>query len=79
VAGDVSRLLYGAINNINVATYQIGTGAFVRGEAFNNVVSGQSTVGDASLRFSLDSSRIVPTGLENSPRTLSERFWRRYV
>jgi hypothetical protein len=33
--------------------------------------------GENYLGVNFDLSRVVPTGLENSPRTIAMRFWRR--
>jgi len=75
VYGDISRLLSGHFAG------ELTSGS-VDGKLFytdNTAISGNtaSVSGYTDLKISFDSSRVVPTGNENSPRTLSVNYWRR--
>jgi hypothetical protein len=57
----------GAIQNIDIANGYHTAASGDLGEQFKS----------SAINFSSD--RVVPTGRENSPRTLSTCFWRRYA
>jgi len=73
-AGDRIRNIAGDIDaNIN---WFGATGAFIR----TNLAIGVQTIDYNNTGYhmvSFSASNVVPTGNDNSPRTVSERFWRR--
>ena len=74
VAGDMIRNILGGIN-FNGGTINSASGAFVKTGNGNQV----QVVGIQNGYFyiTFDSSQVVPTGPEVSPRTFSVKFWRR--
>lgn len=43
----------------------------------NNVIMVSNSIGYGVQKTDMDVSRVVPTGVENAPRTLSVVYWRR--
>jgi hypothetical protein len=55
-----------------------GTGPFrMAGSDVVAKLNNTNTVGKYPSHLTFDPSSVVPIGPENSPRTLSERYWRR--
>jgi len=79
VAGDVSRLISSGGNSISVATgasaTEYGSGALYA--VYRDTSMYNSGSGGIRIFLYFDSSRAVPVGAENSPRTLSILYWRR--
>jgi len=78
VAPDVSRPITGAVKdgpNYGLISYasEVG-GVFRRGSATPYCLAGHGQPGYA---LEIDSSLVNPAGPENSPRTMSVRYWRR--
>jgi len=81
VHNDMIREISGNLNNNviyqPVASSQTGTGALLQNGAPNAGASSGSGSGFGAGELTFNASRAVPTGNENSPRTLSVFYWRR--
>jgi len=78
VARDVSRPVTGIIAAAGTGIFNQGgnLGVFYPGSAHGYMPSERASAGSA-IHLGFDSSRVVPTASESSPRTLSTLYWRR--
>ena len=76
--GDAIRELLGSYYSVldDRNTYPF-TGVFASSTPGSQGVSGGSTNARITSRIMFKASDYAPTGLENSPRTLSVNYWRR--
>jgi hypothetical protein len=75
VAGDAIRNITGFING--VVNFKNAGGVFSFGDGYGFSFSNQVQDNTGYNTSSFVASMVVPTGADNSPRTLSSRFWRR--
>jgi hypothetical protein len=75
IAGDVSRLVKGAWYGVQNAPNGVFTKAVLYPGNGSVIDKKGGDWYEGSAIF--DSGNVVPTASEGSPRTLSERFWRR--
>jgi hypothetical protein len=74
IGNDTIRKIEGTIGHIEYVINAL-TGVFTQTNNITGIRSTASSNSNAGIKF--DSTKVVPTGLENSPRTLSSRYWRR--